>query len=123
MFYNYVWRDLRDSREDPMYVSEWSGVIPGMMYRVACNRCGENPDDGVYVFCSNSSARMNNNEGLELKFVFQWSDMCVLDMFFIDINKMFKWCNRYNSVRVRLFDPEMGDVDKHHLTPPPCYNH
>ncbi len=34
LFYNYVWRDLKDGCDDPLFIGEWNGVTPGMRYRV-----------------------------------------------------------------------------------------
>lgn len=34
LFYNYVWKDLNDSREEPLYIAEWDSVTPNGRYRV-----------------------------------------------------------------------------------------
>ncbi len=34
LFYNYVWRDLKDGCDDPLFIGEWNGITPGMRYRV-----------------------------------------------------------------------------------------
>lgn len=135
LFYNYVWRNLRKWREDPMYIGEWSGLTLGIRYRVVTDGCGENPDACIYIFCCNDAVNVSedglplspteHNKTYEMKFVFQWMDNRVLDDIFSEINKMFKWCklcDRYNSVRVKLFEPVVGGDEKY-SSPPPYHNH
>ncbi len=44
-----------------------------------------------------------------IKFLFRWKDVPALEDIFGKIDKLFKWCeafDRYNSIKVRLFNPE-----------------
>ncbi|MGL5102186.1 MAG: hypothetical protein ACRC6N_06520, partial [Plesiomonas sp.] len=119
LFYNYVWNELDKYRQDPLFVGEWRSIIPGIWYHMFADGCGVNPADSLYILCGFDSTmsaieRDCASPGVEicydLKITFQWRDVPVIDSVFTDINKMFKWCkllDRYNSVRVKLFTPEM----------------
>lgn len=61
LFYNRVWRDLHECLQEPVFIAEWSGVTPGMRYRVACDGCGTNPDDNVYIFSSNALVKISES--------------------------------------------------------------
>lgn len=119
LFYNYVWNELDKYRQDPLFVGEWRSIIPGIWYRMFADGCGVNPADSLYILCGFDSTMSAIERDCaspvveicyDLKITFQWRDMPVIDSVFTDINKMFKWCklrDRYNSVRVKLFTPEM----------------
>lgn len=54
IFFNYVWRDLNDCGDDPLYIAEWDSVIPETRFRVVGDHSKKLPDDCVYIFrCSN----------------------------------------------------------------------
>lgn len=38
LFYNHIWRDLNDCDDAPLYMAEWSGVIPDTRFRVVGDR-------------------------------------------------------------------------------------
>lgn len=138
IFFNYVWRDLHDCGDKPLYVAEWDGVIPDTRYRVVGDHSKKLPDDCVYIFrCDNKKKlreyawpipESEHNVYYDLRFLFQWKDVRVLDNIFSCIDKMFNWCDlydRYKSIKVRLFQPErcVANSMDHPLNPPTYYQH
>lgn len=138
IFFNYVWRDLNDCGDEPLYIAEWDGVSPDTRFRVVGDHSKKLPDDCVYIFCSNEKTKLcervwpipetEHYVCYDMKFLFQWKDICLFDNLFTCINKMFRWCDmydRYNSVKVKLFHPEQGVTSQEDrlLSPPTYYKH
>lgn len=57
LFYNHIWRDLNDCDDAPLYMAEWSGVIPDTRFRVVGDRSKKMPDDGVFIHCCNDKTK------------------------------------------------------------------
>lgn len=138
LFYNYVWRDLKDGGDDPLFIGEWNSVTPGMHYRVLGDHINKYADDYIYILCSDRLLDLterawpiSEEEHLKyykIKFLFQWKDVPALEEIFGKIDKMFKWCeafDRYNNIKVKLFHPEWCVASRRgtHVAPPTIYNH
>nr|DAC81404.1 TPA_asm: hypothetical protein [Pimephales minnow adintovirus] len=120
LFYKFVWKDLNDGGEEPLYTAEWDGITPDFRYRVVGDHTRKNPDDFVYIFCCKDKTKLSNMKSgvidpnehhdlYDLQFMFNWRDLDLLNSVFSHIDKMFKWCDMldgYNKVKVQLFHPE-----------------
>jgi len=67
LFYTYVWKDLNDSREEPLYISEWDGVTPNHRYRVVGDHSKKKPDECVYIFCCKDKTKLSDRSGFILQ--------------------------------------------------------
>lgn len=138
MFFNYIWRDLNDCSDDPLYIAEWDGVTPNTRFRVVGDHGKKLPEDCVYIFCCNDKTKLHertwpipeseHHMHYDMRFLFQWKDVRMLDNIFTCIDKMFRWCDmydRYSSVKVKLFHPERGvtNAEDRLLSPPTYYSH
>lgn len=138
LFYNYVWRDLNDCGDDPLYIAEWDGIVPDTRFRVVADHSKKLPDDCVYIFCCNDKTKIREHlwpipetehyMHYDMKFLFQWKDVHIIDDVFTSIDKMFRWCDmydRYSSVKMKLFHPERGvsKTTDQFLSPPTYYSH
>jgi hypothetical protein len=120
LFYKFVWKDLHDVGEEPLYTAEWDGVTPNVRYRVVGDHTKKKSDDSVYIFCCKDKTKLNSTRSgvidpnehhdlYELQFLFNWCDLDLLSSVFSAINKLFKWCDMhdgYNKIKVQLFNPE-----------------
>ncbi len=129
LFYNYV---LNDCGDGPLYIAEWDGIVPDTRFCVFGDHSKKLPDDCVYIFCCNNKTKICERVWLipeaehymryDMKFLFQWKDVHIIDNVFTCIDKMFRWCDmhdRYSSVKVKLFHPEQGVPE----TPLTYYSH
>ena len=138
VFFHYVWRDLHDCGDNPLYVAEWDGLIPDTRFGVVGDHSKKLPDDCVYVFCCNDKTKLcerawpvresEHHLCYDMKFLFQWKDVRMLDTVFTCVDKMFRWCDmydRYSSVKIKLFHPKEGvtNAEDRLLSPPTYYSH
>ncbi len=85
LFYNYVWRDLKDGCDEPLFIGEWNGITPGMRYRVLGDHINKHADDYIYILCSDSTDGLperiwpiSEEEHLKyytIKLLFRWKDV------------------------------------------------
>ncbi len=138
LFYNYVWHDLKDGCDDPLFIGKWNGITPGMRYRVLGDHINKHADDYIYILCSDSTdglpervwpiSEEDHLKYYSIKLLFRWKDVPALEDIFGKIDKLFKWCeafDRYNSIKVKLFHPEWCVPSRRgvHVAPPTFYNH
>lgn len=139
LFYSQVWRDLKEGRDEPLFIAEWRGVTMGTRYRLLGDHINRYADDYVYILCSDFGkglpecswpiSEADHLKYYDLKFMFQWKDIPVLEDIFAKIDQMFKWCDaleRYNGIKVKLFHPEWCVPTRRgvqSVAPPTFYNH
>ncbi len=88
LFYNYVWRDLKDGCDDPLFIGEWNGITPRMRYRVLGDHVNKHADDYIYILCSEHTEGLpervwpiSEDDHLKyysIKFLFRWKDVPAL---------------------------------------------
>jgi hypothetical protein len=138
LFYTKVWRDLKDGGDEPLFIAEWSGLTMGTRYRLLADHVHKYAEDYIYILCSDfgkdasaCSWPITESEHLEyydLKFMFQWKDLPVLEDIFSKIHKLFQWSDayeRYKNIKVKLFHPEWCTPNRRgvHIAPPTLYKH
>ncbi|KAL0149346.1 hypothetical protein M9458_055384 [Cirrhinus mrigala] len=112
LFYNNVWRDLNDCGNHPLYIAEWDSIIPGKRFRVVGDHSKKLPDDCVYIFYCEDKTKINERTWpipesehymhYEMRFLFQWKDIHIIDDVFTCIDKMFRWCDMYDRYKPSL---------------------
>lgn len=138
IFYNYVWNDLNNCGDAPLYIAEWDSEVPQTRYRVVGDHCRKLPDDFVYIFRCNDKTKImeytwpipesEHHKYYDLVYLFQWKDVRMFDNIFSCIDKLFRWCqlyDHYTSVKVKLFHPErcVSASRTGLLSPPTYYSH
>lgn len=136
LFYNNVWKDLQDCREEPLYIAQWDAITPKGRYRVVGDHSKKRPGDCIYFFfCKDNTKLREPLVGVlrdehyslyEMQFLFKWRDLRGMENIFSTINKMFKWCDMhdgYCKVKVQLFHPEKCSRGQYSVGPSPPINY
>ena len=137
LFYTKVWRDLNEGMDTPLFIGEWSGLTMGTRYRILADQIHKHSEDYIFILCSDFGkiaeyswpiCEKDHLELYDLKFMFQWKDLAVLENIFSKINQLFQWTNayeRYANIKVKLFHPEWAVPERRgsYITPPTLYKH
>ncbi|XDV44855.1 hypothetical protein PO909_013073 [Leuciscus waleckii] len=106
LFYTKVWRDLNEGMDTPLFIGEWAGLTMGTRYRILADQINKHSDDYIYILCSDFGkiaeyswpiCEKDHLELYDLKFMFQWKDLAVLENIFSKINQLFQWTNASSS--------------------------
>lgn len=119
LFYNHAWADVRESKQEPLFIAEWDSEKPNNRFRLVGNNCEKNPEDCIYIFLCDDKSKLRersgiihadeHNEQYEMVLPILWRDVDKMDDIFRTINKLFKWCDlndRYRNIKVQLFHPQ-----------------